>query len=503
MRAKRPQIGSMQLSDAFAITFASRAHACALETEEGGVLVQRTFRSLEERAARVAGWLVARGFATGDRLAVLLPNCVEFLDLFLACARLGVIFVPINVLYKAREVAHIVGDSNPHALVTTLEHREHVPDSTPLILVDEVGAAALRHDLYAERRSLDGETPAALVYTSGTTGKSKGAILTHNNFLANGAGLTISWQITERDRYLATLPLFHVHGLGNGVIAWLLSGCTMRLTERFDITRAAEWFADFRPTLVFGVPTMYARLVELAPEVCRDIGSQMRLFVCGSAPLPAALLEAFRERFGHTILERYGMSETLMNLSNPLIGERRAGSVGFPLPGVSVRILDASGAPAPNDTVGQLYVRGPNVCAGYWEQPDATAASFVDGWFATGDLAERSADGYYTLRGRMSDLIISGGFNIYPREIEELLLEHPRVKEVAVVGAVHPTRGEVPVAYVVPHGALDADALDRLCRSQLASFKIPRAFIAVESLPRTALGKIQKHLLPPWSESHL
>lgn len=225
----------------------------------------------------------------------------------------------------------------------------------------------------------------------------------------------------------------------------------------------------------------------------------MRLFVCGSAPLPPAVLEAFEARFGHRILERYGMSETLMNISNPYDGERRAGTVGVPLPGVSVRITDHTGVPVGDNTVGEVELRGANVFSGYWNDPEATTTAFRDGWFRTGDLARRSADGYYTLCGRGSDLIISGGFNIYPREIEEVLLEQPGVREVAVVGAPDQRRGEVPVAYVVSDGLLDEAALSEACRRSLASFKMPRGFVQVEALPRTALGKVQKHLLPPWS----
>jgi malonyl-CoA/methylmalonyl-CoA synthetase len=224
----------------------------------------------------------------------------------------------------------------------------------------------------------------------------------------------------------------------------------------------------------------------------------MRLFVSGSAPLPSTVLEQFRERFGHTILERYGMSETLMNISNPYIGERRAGAVGLPLPGVSTRIVNTEMADVAPGEIGELLVRGPNVFSGYWQRPDATAAAFADGWFRTGDLAERAADGYYTLRGRRTDLIISGGFNIYPREIEELISSAPGIREAVVVGVPDTRRGELPVAYVVADGTLDRAALDHLCRRSLASFKVPRAFIRVDALPRTALGKVQKHLLPPW-----
>ena len=246
------------------------------------------------------------------------------------------------------------------------------------------------------------------------------------------------------------------------------------------------------------MPTVYVRLLELPPETSASIGAHMRLFVSGSAPLPAAVFDAFRERFGHTILERYGMSETLMNISNPYVGERRPGSVGLPLPGVSTRIVTAELADVEPGEIGELLVRGPNVFSGYWGRPDATAAAFVDGWFRTGDLAERSGDGYYTLRGRRTELIISGGFNIYPREIEELLRTAPGIREAVVVGVPDERRGEVPVAYIVADGTVDKPALEQLCRRSLASFKVPRAFIRIDALPRTALGKVQKHLLPPW-----
>jgi malonyl-CoA/methylmalonyl-CoA synthetase len=251
---------------------------------------------------------------------------------------------------------------------------------------------------------------------------------------------------------------------------------------------------EYRPTVFFGVPTMYTRMLEWPAGAAREIGSGMRLFVSGSAPLPARILEEFRERFGHTILERYGMSETLMNLSNPYYGERRAGSVGFPLPGVSVRNLDRAGNEVPDGAAGELHLKGANLFAGYWGKPEATAEAFNNGWFRTGDLAVRSSDGYYTLQGRRGDLIISGGFNIYPREIEEFLAEQPGVREAAVTGVADARRGEVPVAYYA--GDCDSAALETICRSHLASFKIPRAFIRLEKLPRTALGKIQKHLLP-------
>jgi malonyl-CoA/methylmalonyl-CoA synthetase len=318
---------------------------------------------------------------------------------------------------------------------------------------------------------------------------SKGAILTHNNFASNAVNLLTCWQITEQDRFLLTLPLFHVHALGNGLHCWLMSGCRMRLLERFEHQTAVAQFLDFKPTLFFGVPTMYVRLLETPLETAREIGTRMRLFVSGSAPLAAQVLEDFRTLFGHTILERYGMSETLMNISNPYIGERRAGTVGLPLPGVSVK----------QDENGELWVKGPNVCAGYWRREDATRAAFVDGWFKTGDIGERSTDGYYTLTGRKSDLIISGGFNIYPREIEEFLAEQPEIAEAAVVAEADRVRGEIPVAYVVMRETVEMSTIETRCREKLASFKIPRRFEIVDKLPRNAMGKVQKHLLCPAS----
>jgi malonyl-CoA/methylmalonyl-CoA synthetase len=496
----------MQLTDIFDLSLKGRASAEALEYDcADGSFATLTFGDLDARSDRFARLITSRGLARGDRLCFFMPNRVEFIDLFLACVKTGVIVVPINALYREREVSHIVADSEPKAVVTTRELGPFVPQGAPIWNVDELAVAAGSLQGARARTTLDGDDPAAIVYTSGTTGRSKGAVLTHNNFAANAVNLLACWRITSDDRYLAVLPLFHVHGLGNGVHTWLASGCRMRLAERFDINRAGALFESFQPTLFFGVPTIYTRLLEMPSDQARRIGERMRLFVSGSAPLPAHVLEDFRLKFGHTILERYGMSETLMNISNPYEGERRAGSVGFPLPGVSVRILDAETQPVSVGEVGEIYVRGPNVFAGYWRRPDATAESTVSGpdgkWFRTGDLAERSADGYITLRGRRTELIISGGFNIYPREIEEVLLEQPGVREAVVCGAPDERRGELPVAYIVADETFDEKVAEDACRRSLASFKIPRAFIRVDSLPRTALGKVQKHLLPPWKSA--
>lgn len=481
-----------------------RADQAALEADDaGGTPHPFTFGELEARSNRLAQVLRARGIARGDRLAYLLPNRVEIIDLWLACVKLGIIAVPINVLYQAREIAHIVHDAEPAAIITTTARLSSLPGDVPAWDVNVLHNDASALPDFDERPAIvtetvrDADTPLALVYTSGTTGASKGAILTHGNFAANALVLNASWGMHATDRLLTTLPLFHVHGLGNALHAWLLSGCHMKLVERFDAARAEAWFTGYAPTVFFGVPTMYVRLLDLDAESARAIGARTRLFVSGSAPLPSHVLEAFRERFGHVILERYGMTETLMNVSNPYIGERRAGTVGLPLPLTAVRIVDDAGVDVPDGTSGELWVRGPSVCAGYWRRSEATAAAFRGGWFRTGDIGVRARDGYITLEGRRSELIISGGFNIYPREIEELLMEQRGIREATVVGAPDPVRGEVPVAYVVCDGDVDVTQLAHALRRELASFKMPRAFLRVDALPRTALGKVQKHLLPP------
>jgi malonyl-CoA/methylmalonyl-CoA synthetase len=463
----------MNLLDLFDLSLIGRRDEPALEFEG----CTFTFGEIDNRSSRTAEALRRRGIGVGDRLCVYLANCVEIVDLYLACLKLGAIFVPINILYRDREIAHIVADAEPKAVVT----RGALEAAASVWQVSELQADSPPLDVRAQ---LDGDAPAALVYTSGTTGASKGAILTHNNFAANALNLLTCWQMTPADRLLLALPLFHVHALGNGLHCWLIGGFRMRLLERFEREKATAQFLDFRPTVFFGVPTMYVRLLETLPDTAREIGKSSRLFVSGSAPLPPQVLDDFRTLFGHAILERYGMTETLMNMSNPYIGERRPGSVGLPLPGVEAQLRD-----------GEIYLRGPNIFSGYWRRDEATRGAFVDGWFRTGDIAERSPDGYYTLCGRRSDLIISSGFNIYPREIEEFLLEQSEVAEAAVAARHDPVRGEAPVAYVVLRSPIESAELERRCREKLASFKTPRAFHVLEKLPRNALGKVQKHLL--------
>jgi len=478
----------MNLRDWLDVTFAGRADEIGLEWAGSAY----TFREVDARSNRMARALLARGLSRGDRLCVYLANSIEMIDLYLACVKVGIIFVPINILYRDREMSHILSDAEPKLLITSAE--------IPALMAE---ARAQSGDSLPDS-GLGPDDPASLVYTSGTTGVSKGAILTHNNFKVNGSNLVESWRITSADRLLLAPPLFHVHALGNGLHCWLLAGCRMRLLERFDHQTVLAQFQDFKPTLFFGVPAMYVRLLDTPPAAAREIGRHIRLFVCGSAPLPAQILEEFRELFGHTILERYGMTETLMNISNPYDGERRPGSVGLPLPGVTVKIVGPDGKEAADDETGELWLKGGNVFPGYWKREEATRAAFVDGvvqggWFKTGDIGSRSADGYYTLSGRKSDLIISGGFNIYPREIEEFLMEQPEVVEAAVVAEADRVRGEIPVAYVVWREAPAASEVESRCREKLASFKIPRRFESIDKLPRNALGKVQKHLLCPAS----
>jgi len=478
----------MNLTDLFDLSFQKRRSVPALEF----VGQEFSFGDLDARSNRMARLFANRGLKPGDRLCVYLSNGVGIIDLFLACAKLGVIFVPINIFYREREISHILQDARPAAAVTATEK---FPAAVARWGIRELFAQAALLEPVRSFAPVDGDAPAAIIYTSGTTGASKGAVLSHNNFAANALNLITCWQITHSDRLLLPLPLFHVHGLANGLVVFLISGCRLRLLDRFEHESAAAQFADFRPSLFYGVPTIYTRLLDTPGDSAREIGGFVRLFVSGSAPLPAQVFEGFRRLFGHSILERYGMTETLMNISNPYAGERRPGTVGFPLPGVSVRLLDSEGNAVPDGDTGELCIRGPNVFSGYWGREEATREAFAGGYFRTGDLASCSPDGYYTLHGRKSDLIISGGYNIYPREIEEFLEECESVAEAAVVGIPDPLRGEVPVAYIVPKGAPDIPGLESACRASLASFKVPRKFTIVDKLPRTALGKIQKHVL--------
>jgi len=397
--------------------------------------------------------------------------------------RLGLIVVPANTSYGPTELAHIADDAQPAAAVLDGLDRAAVLGSIPFFSVDH----ALPTPTGTVALDRSGPDDAALIgYTSGTTGRPKGAVLTHGNLLSSAEALRLAWRWTPEDRLILALPLFHMHGLGVGVHGTLLAGGSMVLLPRFDVDAVLDAARDHDATLFFGVPTMYTRLAQSprAGELAR-----LRLCVSGSAPLAPDLFERIEAESGQRVLERYGMTETVMNLSNPYKGERRPGSVGLPLPGVEVRLEDGE--------AGEILVRGPNVFRGYWGNPTATAEAFHDGWFRTGDVGERDPDGYIRIVGRTKELIISGGFNIYPREVEEAIESHPAVLEAAVTGTPDPEWGEVVTAYVVLLQPVSSDELLEHCARQLAPFKRPRRVHIVGALPRNALGKIQRTELHP------
>ena len=477
----------MTLTQLFDLSLIDRQKEPALEFEESTY----TFGDLDKRSNQIAQLLLQKRFTAGDRLCLYLENSVDFISIYLACVKVGIIVVPINILYKDREINHIISDAEPKALIAS----EPTGDALYWNVKHMIAESASKPE-ERPKTSLTGDSPAAIVYTSGTTGTSKGAVLSHNNFIANTINLITCWKMSSTDRLLLGLPLFHVHGLANGMHCWLVAGFRLKLLVKYQHETAPAVFESFKPTLFFGVPTIYVRLLDQPEAIAKQIGSTVRLFVSGSAPLPPQVMEDFKIKYGSTILERYGMTETLINISNPYVGERRAGTVGFPLPGMSVEIVNPDGHEAAIDEEGELYVKGPNVFSGYWKRPDATAEAFEDGYFKTGDMCVVSADGYYTLRGRKSDLIISSGYNIYPREIEEFLLEQEEIAEAAVVGMPDQVKGEIPVAYLVTKSEVNIEQLEKLCKKSLAAFKVPKKFVIVDHLPRTALGKVQKHLLP-------
>ena len=498
----------MNIMESFRPSLEDRASRVGLEFAAADF----TFGELETRSNRLArrleqGLAPGGGLAPSDRVIVYLPNSPDFIVAYLAVVKTGRVFVPINVLYREREIQQIVDDAAPCAAITSpdlsgrlepclRDARRADQRKTPVYRIPDPDEMNRDFSTKPTPCPCKAEDAAMIVYTSGTTGTPKGAVLSHRNLIVNALTLLEAWRMTDKDRLLLALPLFHVHGLGNGVHSWLATGLRLRLLERFRRETIAEEFQRFRPTVFFGVPTMYERLLEIAPGTAREIGRSMRLFVSGSAPLPAVTLERFRGLYGHDILERYGMSETLMNISNPYDGERRPGTVGKPLPGVSIRLADPeTGRQVGPGETGEVLIRGSNVFTGYRCRKEVDDVFTADGFFRSGDLAVCSEDGYYTLVGRLDDLVISGGFNIYPRQIEELLLEQPGVAEAAVVGETDPTRGEVPVAYIRPcEGAeLDGPELQAVCRRHLASFKVPRKVVFVDKLPRNALGKLQRH----------
>ena len=447
--------------------------------------VWTTAAALDERSAVVAGRLLAAGLVPGDRVLVSAASSVDLVVAHVGCLRAGLVVVPANTGYLRDEIAHVVGDSAPTAAIVDDEDRAGwCRAASPGLLVTSPDVP-LPDGPVPPLDAAGPSDPALIGYTSGTTGRPKGAVLGHGNLLASAEALRIAWRWTPEDRLVLALPLFHMHGLGVGLHGTLTAGAQVVIRPAFDVDAVLDAVRGHGASLFFGVPTMYTRLVgsPRAPELAR-----LRLCVSGSAPLPPDLFDALEEASGQRVLERYGMTETVMLVSNPYEGERRRGTVGLPLPGVELRLSEGRG---------EVEVRGPNVFAGYRNRPEANVEAFDgDGWFRTGDLGRFDEAGYLELVGRAKELIISGGYNVYPREVEEVLRLHPAVLDAAVVGTLDPDWGEVVTAYVEAADAVEAAELSGFVGRHLAAYKRPRLVHVVEQLPRNTLGKVQKHLLP-------
>jgi len=457
-----------------------------------------SYANIRAMAAAWAGELRARGLQRGERVALFLDNGPKFISAYLGAQWAGGTVVLINTAYRQTELRHILRDAAPRFVVTDARLAHEIENLELRIENLEIPTAKAPPNFpFSILNSKFCDEVAIIAYTSGTTGKAKGAMLTHRNLAANVASVTEAWGWTSDDHLLLVLPLFHLHGLGVGFHGTIWAGASCELHPHFEVKTVYNRLLSGEPTMFFGVPTMYGRLLNEATK--RDQKPpNLRLYVSGSAALSADTMLAFERVFGQRILERYGMTETVMNTTNPLHGERRPGTVGQPFPRQEARVVNVrTRQPLPADEDGEIEVRGAHVFAGYLNQPEASAECFTpDGWFKTGDLGRVSADGYFTITGRAKELIISGGFNIYPREVEEVLAMHPSVVEVAVVGRPDPDFGESVTAVVVSHDAtLNADDLITYCKNNLASYKKPRHIIFANSLPRNALGKVQKHLL--------
>ena len=496
------------LFSALRAAFPEDLDGIAVETADTPTPLHYTWRDLERGTAMIANLLQGLALPPMSRIAVQVDKSVEALMLYLAVLRAGHVYLPLNNAYQASEIEYFIADAEPAVVVcasrgfgwvSTLAFKlgtRHVftldDDRSGTLL----GRAALQPDVHepVHRRSDD---LAAIVYTSGTTGRSKGAMLSHGNLLANALVLKDCWGWAPGDVLIHALPIFHVHGLFVAIHGALLNASRMIWFGRFEpkavIARLPE------ASVFMGVPTLYVRMLAeaaLTREACRG----MRLFISGSAPLLLDTFAQWQQRSGHTILERYGMSETVMLTSNPYspVSGRRGGTVGFPLPGVGLRVHDDQDRPLPTGEIGGIQVRGPNVFSGYWRMPEKTAEEFTeDGWFRTGDVGQLDAAGYVTIVGRSKDLVISGGYNVYPAEIEGYLNEMPGVAESAVIGVPHPDFGEGVVAVVVPRpgAALDAEALTAALKGRIAHFKVPKAIFIAPELPRNAMGKVQKNRL--------
>lgn len=475
----------------------------AIETEQGASF---TYGELDRAVARTVNALFEAGLRPGDRVAAQVHKSVTSLFVYLACLRAGLVYLPLNTAYQSSELDYFLRDAEPGLILVEPENADAITAlsngsvGAPVMtlggngqrgLAKRVATASAKFDT----RRCNASDLAVIVYTSGTTGRSKGAKITHGNLVSNARALTQVWQFSSDDVLLHALPIFHVHGLFVATHCALISGARLRWHNRFDAAAVIHQLE--RASVFMGVPTYYVRLLGetgLSRKSCQN----MRLFISGSAPLLAETHSEFERRTGHRILERYGMSEAGMITSNPYHGERRAGTVGLPLPGVEVRVVDEAGQALAEGQKGAIQVKGENVFSGYWRMPEKTKQEFTDdGWFRTGDIGVFDADGYLSIVGRAKDLIITGGYNVYPKEIELALDELPQVAESAVIGVPHDDFGEAVTAVVVgkPGAQADEEKIIAALKSKLAGYKVPKRVYFVDALPRNAMGKVQKNLL--------
>jgi malonyl-CoA/methylmalonyl-CoA synthetase len=470
---------------------------CLVTPGDGGADGTWSYGDLDRRAAALAGALTSVGVEVGDRVVVQVDKSPDAVALYLGCLRIGAVYVPLNTAYTPSEVALLLEDAGAALFVGRPgSPAPPLPSGCAVRKMDVDGSGSLGEEAEtAEPAAVEprhGSDPAAMLYTSGTTGRPKGAVLSCRNLVANARALVHAWRFGPDDVLLHVLPVFHVHGLFVALHCAFVTGATVRLHPRFDVAAVRRDLA--RSTVMMGVPTHYHRLLADPAFGAGDCAG-VRLFTSGSAPLPAADHEEFSSRTGHRIVERYGMTETMILTSNPYDGDRVAGTVGFPLDGVDLRVVGEDGRSVARGAPGTVEVRGDGVFLGYWGQPDVTAAAHrADGWFVTGDVGSLDGDGRLTLLGRQSDMIITGGLNVYPSEIEAVLDSVDGVVESAVVGVTDPDLGEAVVAVVVtePGASFDEERAAGACAGRLARFKHPRRYVVVDDLPRNAMGKVQK-----------
>lgn len=463
---------------------------------------QASYADMLAETGRYANLLAEMGIRPGDRVAVQVEKSASALFLYLACLRAGGVFLPLNTAYTYAELDYFLTDAEPGLVVCDPGREDQLAKAgIPVLTLGRDGSGSLSRRAQPQACAFtdahrDADDLAAILYTSGTTGRSKGAMLTYGNLVSNAQTLADIWRFSKDDVLLHALPIYHSHGLFVAINTVMVSGASMIFLQHFDTELVLAAMAD--ATAMMGVPTFYTRLLAEA-ALCRDTVEHMRLFVSGSAPLLAETHREWQERTGHAILERYGLTETNMNTSNPYDGERRPGSVGFPLPGVDLRITDPeTGASLNQGNIGMIEVRGPNVCKGYWRNDEKTKAEFKDdGFFITGDLGMVDADGYVHIVGRAKDLVITGGFNVYPKEVEDEIDAVPGVLESAVFGVPHPDFGEGVTAAVVlkPGATLEACVILKAISPRLAKFKQPKQLFLLPELPRNTMGKVQKNLL--------